>query len=97
MNKVTIVTQMCDAHEGSIRYEYPGILVDACHAFYLDAEYNTVILERVNRVYGEYHTTGGPGAVGFDLIVDDATFFERITEMSAVELLSALIRRNISA
>ncbi|MFD1908249.1 hypothetical protein ACFTAO_12665 [Paenibacillus rhizoplanae] len=43
---------------------------------------------------GEYHSTGGPGAVGFDLPVDDVTFFDRITEMSAVELLAALVRRS---
>ncbi|MEK5181758.1 hypothetical protein [Paenibacillus odorifer] len=94
MSKITVVTELYDRNEELERYEYPGVLVDDNHAFYIDAEYRTVILERVNSVSGEYLTTGGPGAVGFDLPVDDVTFFDRITEMSAVELLSVLVRHS---
>lgn len=94
MSKITVVTELRDTNEELERYEYPGVLVDTNHAFYIDAEYRTVILERVNYVSGEYLTTGGPGAVGFDLPVDDVTFFDRITEMSAVELLSVLVRHS---
>lgn len=93
MSKITVVTELYDRNEELERYEYPGVLVDDNHAFYIDAEYRTVILERVNSVSGEYLTTGGPGAVGFDL-PDDVTFFDRITEMSAVELLSVLVRHS---
>jgi hypothetical protein len=95
MTKITVVTELQDAIEGPVRYEYPGVLVDAAYAFYIDKEYATVVLERVRRTSnGEYLTTGGPGSVGFDLPVDDVTFFDRIMEISAVELLSALVRRS---
>ncbi|AKG35654.1 hypothetical protein [Paenibacillus durus] len=97
MNKIVVITEIHDIEEGTVRSEYPGVLVDARHAFYIDTEYKTVILERIDRVNGEYRTTGGPGSVGFDLVVDDVAFFDRITEMSAVELLAALVRRNVSA
>lgn len=93
--RVTVVSECNDEVDGLIRTEYPGVLVDANYAFYVDAEFATVVLERVRRASnGEYLTTGGPGSVGFDLPVDDVTFFDCITEMSAVELLAALVRRS---
>ncbi|MEK5418243.1 hypothetical protein [Paenibacillus sp. FSL L8-0708] len=94
MAKITVVTEMHDRNEEVARYLYPGVLVDANHAFYIDAEYRTVVLERINNVNGEYLTTGGPSAVGFDLPVDSVDFFDRISDMSALELLSALVRRS---
>ncbi|WP_342437831.1 hypothetical protein NSS79_34160 [Paenibacillus sp. FSL L8-0436] len=95
MSRITVVNVLNDPLEGFYRSEYPGVLVDANYAFYIDVEYATVVLERVRRASnGEYLTTGGPGAVGFDLPVDNVEFFDRITEMSAVELLSALVRRS---
>lgn len=93
--RITVVAEFNDEVEGLSRYEYPGVLVAPNYAFYIDMEYATVVLERVRHASnGEYHSTGGPGAVGFDLPVDDVTFFDRITEMTAVELLSALVRRS---
>lgn len=98
MSRVTVVTEYNDPNEGYIRDEYPAVLVDANHAFYIDVEYKTVLLERVRLGSdGLYYSTGGPGSVGFDLPVDDVSFFDRITELSAVELLSALVLREITA
>ncbi|MNM97416.1 hypothetical protein D3C81_1099200 [compost metagenome] len=93
--RITVVYEHNDPLGGYDRLEYPGVLVDPNYAFYIDVEYATVVLERVKRAGNdEYMTTGGPGAVGFDLPVDDVAFFDRITEMSAVELLAALVRHS---
>lgn len=94
-SRITVVSEHNDPLDGHVRFEYTGVLVDPNYAFYIDKEYPTVVLERVRLASnGEYHSTGGPGAVGFDLPVDDVTFFDRIPEMSAIELLAALVRRS---
>lgn len=96
--RVTVVSEHNDPLDpinGHVRYEYAGVLVAPDYAFYIDKDFPTVVLERVRLASnGEYHSTGGPGAVGFDLPVDDVTFFDRITELSAIELLAALVRHS---
>ncbi|WP_151737216.1 hypothetical protein [Paenibacillus tengchongensis] len=92
--RITVVNELNDPIDGYVRDEYPGVLVDADHAFYIDAEYKTVVLGRVSRRGSEYVSQGGIDAVGFQLPVDDVAIFDRIADMSATDLLAAMVRRS---
>jgi len=90
MSKITIITEVSDLN-AIVRYEYEGVLIGDTHAVYVDPAYSLVVFERVRLQNGQYYTTGGAGAIIFDLNVPDTSFVARIAEMSAVELLKSLI------
>lgn len=92
MPKITVVTKIADGDD-NYRIEYDGTLIDDRHALYVDPTYNLVILERVGFDGTEYVTTGGSGSVIFDLPIADVNLIDNIRDMSAMELLNKLIRR----
>lgn len=90
---VTVVTEYADT-AGLHRNTYAGILVGNHHAFYVDPEYNVAVLERVTRCDTEYVTTGGCGSVILEVSEVSAQLIETVSQMSALELLAALIPTN---
>lgn len=92
MPKITVVTKIADGDD-NYRFEYDGTLINDRHALYVDPTYNLVILERVGFDGEEYVTTGGSSSVIFDLPVTDVNIIDNIRDMSAIELLNKLIRR----
>lgn len=93
MQKNKVVTEFIDL-DGLVRNEYAGVLVDPQYALYVDPAWCLAVMERVRPASNnEYITTGGPHAVVFDLPVADVSFINRLSEMSAVDLLAQFIRR----